>query len=369
MSAGLFDSHAIENALTTGTIMAEDGTKMSKSKKNYPDPMQVIDQYGVDSLRLYFASSSIMKTAQNVNFNQEAINDIKKKTINIIWNVLSFYKLVDDQKTTYGYEETVDNIMDRWLVSTTQQVIQQVTNALDAYDVVTASKTLMNHISDLSTWYVRRSRDRLRSKNAASVQVFRTVLKDIALLLAPFAPFIAESIYQHLPNVKQDSVHLDNWPEANPALIDENIESAMIEARQVVERAHALRKECGINVRQPLAAITVTSTQNTPSDLILEVIAEELNIKQVKWLSGSELHVVLDTKLTDSLKAEGEAREIIRKIQNARKNAHTPIDHAIHVNLPTWPKEYETEIKTKVKALTLTTDATFSIQDAGIWQA
>lgn len=369
MSAGLFGSHAFENALTTGTIMAEDGTKMSKSKKNYPDPMKVIDQYGVDSLRLYFASSSIMKTAQNVNFNQEAINDIKKKTINILWNTCSFYKLINDKNDQYGYDSLGDNVLDQWLVSTTQQLIGRVTRAMDAYDVVSASKALMEHISDLSTWYVRRSRDRLRSQEGSSVQIFKTVLKDISLLLAPFAPFIAESIYHQLPNQSQDSVHLDNWPEYQTKYVNERLETEMREARLIVERTHALRKEAGLNVRQPLAAITVTSSQVKPSQKILDVIAEEVNVKQVIWQTGSEMEVVLDTAITKSLRSEGEAREIVRKIQNARKNEQTPINHAITVHLPAWPKEYESEIKAKVKARALIQHDTFSIQDAGIWES
>lgn len=350
LSTALFNRPAFKNALTTGTIMAEDGTKMSKSKKNFPDPMEIVDQYGVDSLRLYFASSPLMKTAQNVNFNRESINDIRKKTMNILWNVFKFYALFDDGQVSYGYPEEPKDVMDRWLIALTSNLNRTVTEAMDNYDVVTASRALMEHIQDFSTWYLRRSRDRLRSGDSQSLQVMRTALREYVLLLAPFAPFIAEMVYQNLPGEKKESIHLEDWPGYREDLIDKELMAKSVGIREAVERIHALRKEAGIPVRQPLAKALVLAPSSHPGEALLTIIADEVNVKAVEWNEAEQLAVELDTNPTNELKAEGDARELIRKIQTERKKAGTAMDEWVTVKLPSWPKEHEEEIKQKVLA-------------------
>lgn len=350
MSTALFDKPAFENALTTGTIMAEDGTKMSKSKKNFPDPMEIINQYGVDSLRLYFASSPLMKTAQNVNFNRDAINDIRKKVLNIVWNVFKFYQLFDNGKTDYGYPEDPRSVLDKWLISLTQNLNKTVTQSMDQYDVVSASRALMEYVSHLSTWYLRRSRDRLRDGNSESLQVLRTALRDWALLMSPFAPFITEVIYQNLPGDKSDSIHLDMLPKVHNDLVRNELEDKMSEVRKAVEKIHAVRKVESIPLRQPCADVVVHSSIDKPKDNLLQVLASEVNVKKVTWLKADELSIDLNTDLTPELIAEGETRKLIRKIQSERKKLGLSVDQSIELILPSWPKDYEPEIKSKVLA-------------------
>ncbi len=350
MATALFGKPAFQNALTTGTIMAEDGTKMSKSKKNYPDPMEIINQYGVDSLRLYFASSPLMKTAENVNFNRAAIDEIRKKTFNIVWNVFKFYQLFDDGVGDYGFPDDPQDVLDKWLVSLTNNLIQTVTTAMDNYDVVLSSRSLMEYVQDLSTWYVRRSRDRLREGNNESLKVLRTALRTWILLMAPFAPFITEVIYQNLPGKKMASIHLESLPTFDQSASQPQLESIMAEARRIVEKAHSLRKDSGIRVRQPLSTLSVTSTLTAPSQEVMSVIADEVNVKKVNWEQGSELKITLDTTITEPLRTEGEARELIRQIQDLRKAQKTARDAMVIVEAPSWPIDFEDYIKSKVLA-------------------
>ncbi|HZZ98581.1 MAG TPA: isoleucine--tRNA ligase, partial [Candidatus Saccharimonadia bacterium] len=173
MSVGLFGKPSFQNAVTTGTILAEDGTKMSKSKKNYPDPMLVINKYGVDSLRLYLMSSPVMK-ADNLNFSEKSVDEIRKKVFGIWWNVFAFYKLYADQTLPVVFPAKLENVLDRWVVSKLERLTRDVTEAMDAYDVVLGSRLMMEFVADLSTWYLRESRERLRDQasNKEVSQVF-----------------------------------------------------------------------------------------------------------------------------------------------------------------------------------------------------
>lgn len=362
MSVGLFGKHTFENALTTGTIMAADGTKMSKSKRNFTDPMLLVDKYGVDSLRLYFASSPIMKTAENINFNETSVDELKKKVFNIFWNVFSFYSMYDNGETTYGFPENLDHVMDAWLASITQRLNQGVLKAMDAYDVVGASRLLIDYVNDLSTWYLRQSRDRLRNKQPQSLQVLRTALMEWAKLMAPFAPFFTEVLYQNLPGDKKSSIHLELLASLPASLRNVDLETAMAEIQKVAGEAHAQRKDKAIKVRQPLARLTVTSSVASPTPNLLAVLADEVNVKEVLWHQGNEARIELDTTLTPELKAEGEARELIRAIQDARKKMGTRIDEQVIVELPGWPESLTEDIKAKVLAKELVRGETIVVR-------
>ncbi len=159
MSVGLFGTHTFENAVTSGTILAENGDKMSKSKRNFPDPTLIFEKYGVDALRFYLMNSVVMK-AENINFSEAGVKEVYQKVISILWNVCSFYKLYVSNKIMG--EPKPSHALDRWIVSRTNSLIQSVTTALDAYDTVTTCRVMSDFINDLSTWYVRRSRDRIK---------------------------------------------------------------------------------------------------------------------------------------------------------------------------------------------------------------
>ena len=358
MSVALFGKHTFENALTTGTIMAADGTKMSKSKRNFTDPMLLVDKYGVDALRLYFASSPVMKTAENVNFSEEQVDEIRKKVLVMMWNMVSFYKLYDNGEQDFELPQGAVHVLDKWLVSKVEGITQTVITAMDSYDVVTASRTLIEFVQEFSTWWLRLSRDRLRDNatNHEALQVFRAALMRWSLLIAPFAPFFAELVYQNLVTNGKESIHLELLPNVSSLkseLLHPDLESKTIEVRKAIEKIHAVRKANSIKLRQPLASATITSPVKSPMQNLLDVLAQEVNVKQVIWKKGELLEVVLNTLITPELEAEGKAREIIRKIMDARKVAQTDHDELVDVELPEWPELFEAEIKTKVLAKTL----------------
>lgn len=353
MSVGLFGTHAFENAVTTGTILAEDGSKMSKSKKNYPDPTLLIDKYGVDSLRLYLMSSVVMK-ADNLAFSESAVDDIRKNVMNIWWNIFMFYQAYCIQEK-HVMPNRVSHPLDRWLLSKIESLTVTVTKHMDAYDVVSASRPMMTFAKEFSTWYLRLSRDRLRD-SVESQAVFAYALRRYTLLMAPFTPFMSERIFQNLPGVK-DSVHLEDWPGAKLEYIDPNLEKNMEEAAKVVERGHAERKLSNIRLRQPLASLA-TGSHIAQYPEFQKLISEELNVKHVTYspslnpspADSQGISVELDKNITKELEEEGRARDLMRDIQGARKKAGLTQSTQVVVELPDWPESFEKEIKAKVGA-------------------
>jgi isoleucyl-tRNA synthetase len=363
LSVGVFSKPSFENVLTTGTILAEDGSKMSKSKKNYPDPMLLINKYGVDSLRLYLMSSVVMK-ADNLNFSENEVSELRKKVFVIWWNLFAFYKTYSEAKVNAAglniseQPQKVNHVMDRWMLAHLQTVIKGVTTAFDSYDVVRGSRLLIELMNEISTWYLRQSRDRLKddTANAAEAgQVFGHILVTLSQLFAPVAPFFSEFTYRELVNEKQ-SVHLSQWPQGNDASMDQKLIQDMSLARQIVEAAHGVRKEKGIKVRQPLAGVTVVSSQTEVQSDVVQVLLTEINVKKLDWhqQAGPVIDKVeLDTDLTPELKAEGEARDVMRQIQQLRKEAGVNVNDLVKVQLPSWPETWTDQIKAKAKVLEL----------------
>lgn len=360
LSVGLFDAPAFQNALTTGTILAEDGSKMSKSKKNYPDPMLLINKYGVDSLRLYLMSSVVMK-ADNLNFSEKEVSELRKKVFVIWWNVFAFFKnFVEPGLDRQKYPLTdlpaqVDDVMDKWILSRLHHVIKQVTSDMDSYDVVRASRTLIDFMSGLSNWYLRQSRERLKGEDESaqkSGQVFGHVLVTLAQLFAPLTPFFSEITYQALVG-EDSSVHLSHWPVVSDSHLHPELEKNMELGRQIAEAVLAQRKEQSLKVRQPLQKVTVTSPKDALRENVTHIILSEINVKEMQWQRGEVFGVELDTTLTPELKAEGVARELMRSIQQLRKEAGVNVNDLVTVEAPSWPAEWEDQIKqkTKLKAL------------------
>lgn len=365
MSVGLFGKNTFENAVTTGTIQAEDGSKMSKSKKNFPDPSKLMNELGVDSLRLYLMSSPIMR-AENLNFSEREVADIKRKVFNIWWNVFTFYQLYADKSQPLTFPDKVDHVMDAWLITKTESLTKDVLDHMDNYDVVSASREMMDFVNDLSTWYLRTSRNRLRSKdNSQSSRVFGTAIYRLSLLFAPFTPFFSELMYQNL-NVedKKESIHHELLPTPNTSQIDDQLDDEMKTLRKVVESAHAQRQLSGFKLKQPLAKLFVSSKQTIREDLY-QVLKDEINVLKVEWDSNSKedniISTSLDLVLTDELKAMGQVRQIISQIQKQRKKLGVAYDQLVNVELPDWPKAHEEEIKEKVLAKTLKKSEEFKV--------
>ncbi len=348
IAGAIKDTNAFQNVIVNGIVLAEDGKKMSKRLQNYPDPVLLIDKYGSDSLRLYLASSPVLK-AENLNFSEKEVADIRRKVFIIWWNMVAFYEqFADTSQDVTVVPSSTSHSLDKWLVSRVQSLIDDVTQTMDHYDIVRSTRMLMEFVDELSTWYLRLSRDRLRegeTRESAS-HAFGYALYTLAQLMAPFAPFFSETVNQILLK-KEVSVHLSDWPIAQSELVDSQLEAKMVEIKRVVEEARSLRKEAGLKVRQPLSKLTVHSTFGTPSEQLLETMAQELNVKTVEWLTDDSLQLQLDTSLTPELLAEGQAREVVRTIQSLRKEAGLQPDTQVVVQLPEWPEAWTEYIKHK----------------------
>jgi len=316
LSAILFDKIPFENVLTTGTIMAEDGQKMSKSLKNYPDPFEVINKYGADTLRFYMLASPVMN-AENTNFSEKGLEETYKKITVLLYNISNFYQDYQ-QKGDEEYKKS-NNIMDKWIISLTEELNEDVQKNLEEYNTVKACASIKKYIDNLSTWYVRNSRDRFNNKDESARKTLRYVLEKLTKILAPIIPFATEKIYQDM-NGKNKSVHLQKYPKTEKKLINKELEQQMQTTRDIVSVALRERDKAHIGIKWPLARAEVKAPIRIEKELN-EIIKEELNIKEIIYKKFKEIEIKLDTNMTPELEAEGFAREISRKIQATRKKA------------------------------------------------
>ncbi len=311
LSCILFEDIPFENVLTTGTILAKDGSKMSKSKENYPDPWTIFEKYGVDSLRFYLLFSSVMN-ADNLNFSEKGVEEIYKKVILLLNNVNNFYLMY---KTRAKASSNSKNILDRWIISRLNQTNKEITENMKNYNTIKVCSEIKKFVEELSTWYLRRSRERFSADKKAE-KTLKFVLEEFSKLIAPTIPFVAEKIFQSV-NSEKESVHLENWPKVNSKKIDKKLNKKMDLTRELVSVALKERDASKISLRQPLAKLEIKGADLSKE--YSELIAEELNVKKVVLKKGKEISVNLDIKITPELKAEGYAREISRQVQAFRK--------------------------------------------------
>jgi len=333
ISTILFDHAPFENVVTTGTVLAEDGSKMSKSKNNYPDPWLLFNKYGVDALRFYLMSSTLMK-GEDVNFSEKLVQETASKIINRFDNVVTFYDLYRDMEIEDKEYNASENVLDKWITARLKQFTLEVKNGMENYDLVLATRPFELFVEDLSTWYLRRSRDRLKEGSEEAKHTLFFVLKNTVQLFAPFMPFIAEDIWQKLKFMTDPiSVHLTNFfMNINTQDIDMKVIEEMQKVREIVTLGLQARQKAGIPVRQPLQELIIN---NLPDGKVgyelpveyIEILKDELNIKEVKFIEGGELKVELDTHITEELKTEGQYRELLRAVQDIRKkNGLNPMD-------------------------------------------
>ncbi len=313
LSTAIKDSEAFEHVIANGTVLAEDGKKMSKRLRNYPDPADVFEKYGADAVRYYLATSQVMK-AEDLCFSEKAVDEVVKKVLLILLNVFSFHKMFAGPNLEADSKS--DNVLDRWILSKTESFKNEITNGYNSYDLNLATRPIEPFINGLSTWYLRRSRERIKSSDKRAVGTLKYVLLELSKVIAPVIPFIADYIYQELEGNKQ-SVHLEDWPEVRDKFIDKELEEKMEQVRGVVSLALQKRAEAGIKVRQPLSQLNIPKYKL--EDEFLELIKDEVNIKKVVLDSKLKGGVRLDTKISSELEEEGMAREFIRQVQALRK--------------------------------------------------
>lgn len=332
VSTILFGKAPFQNVVTTGTVLASDGEKMSKSKNNFPDPWILFDKYGVDAIRFYLMSSPVMK-GEDFNFSEKGVGDIASKIIGRLDNITTFYELYRDKSVENGNQSKSKNILDKWILARLSDVINQVTKGMELYDMSQATRPFDLFIEDLSTWYLRRSRERLKDGDKDAKVTLYTVLKITAQLIAPFAPFVAEDIWQKLKNEDDvESVHLSDWLESIKNN-NEIIISEMQKARDIVTLGLEARQKSGIKVRQPLNELSVREYGLQKE--YTEIIKDELNVKNISVDESLDTPVILDTHITLELKEEGNYRELVRAIQDMRKEAGLSPSDVIELSIET----------------------------------
>jgi len=426
LAVALFDSTAFKNVIVNGILLAEDGSKMSKRLKNYPEPANVIKKYGADAIRLYMLDSPAAK-ASDLCFSERGVELELRQVMIPLWNAYSFfitYARIYDWKPKGAFAPS--QTMDRWILSKLHQLIHQVETGLDDYDLAEAVKPFVGFIDQLTNWYIRRCRRRYWAEEASQDRddafwTLYTVLVELAKVAAPFIPFMSDEMYLNLKDeAMPKSVHLSDYPQYDPSLRDRHLEQAMEAVQTVVSLGHALRKENKLKVRQPLPKVHIAS----PSEEVLgfldeqkALILDELNVKGVdftteekslvsligkpnfrvlgkqvgkrmpdvqkavqtfsqetleKILNGEmitlelddlTLHlgsneilvdrqvqdgliaanegiitIALDTSLTEELKVEGLAREVVNKVNTMRRDQGFDVSDRIHLTLQTTPR-------------------------------
>lgn len=332
LGTALFGRSPYENVIVNGLVLAEDGKKMSKSLQNYPDPMLVADNAGADAMRMYLLSSPVIR-GEDLNFSEKGVLELQRKNIGRLHNVLQMYEMfADNTKASAGSE----HVLDRWIIARLNEFIAESTAGYKNYELDKATRPIVDFIDDLSVWYLRRSRDRLKGEDdadkKATIATLRYILKNLSLVMAPAMPFYAEYLWGQV-KAEGDvvSVHLGDWPKGGD--VDKSLITTMDLVRSLATAGLNIRKQNGFNVRQPLQSFTIKHHGNPPAhwkecELLLR---DELNVEEVLLVedkhhseSGLEFTVdqtELDTNLTDTLKAKGIARDLMRAIQDMRKKA------------------------------------------------
>ncbi|MDR1363715.1 MAG: isoleucine--tRNA ligase [Spirochaetaceae bacterium] len=296
LAAALFKRPAFKNCIVSGLVLASDGKKMSKSLKNYTDPMEAVNMFGADALRLFLIHSAVVK-ADDLRYSDEGVRDVLKSVLLPLWNAYSFF-------VTYANIDGVapcappvspQNPLDRWILSESQTLIARVGGALDVYDLSRAIDPIVEFIDSLNNWYIRRSRRRFwRSvengvdgdKNDAYAVLLEALLT-LVKIAAPFTPFIAEMIWQNLRRPDDPvSVHLADWPVPQENRFDRELEFKMSCVKRAVALGRALRSANNVKNRQPLSMVSLVTCDEREKSALLEmegIIGEELNVKRVVW--------------------------------------------------------------------------------------
>ena len=296
LASHLFDKPAFQNCIVNGLVLASDGRKMSKSLRNYTDPVEAINKFGADALRLFLIHSAVVR-ADDLRYSDEGVRDVIKNIILPLWNSYSFfvtYANIDKiQPTGHLFDEKLpSNPLDAWLLSITQKLVKDVTAGLDDYDLSGAVDPIVKFIDEMNNWYIRRSRRRFwKSENdedkKEAYEALYIALKTFSLVASPFIPFITEQIWQNLrTSDDKESVHLCDYPIYNEKWHNEELEFKMATVQKAVSMGRSLRNTFNLKNRQPLASVALVTRNENEKRVLAEMedsIREELNVKKVEF--------------------------------------------------------------------------------------
>ena len=332
LSTALFDRPAFKSAVSHGIILGNDGQKMSKSLRNYPDVNEVFDRDGADAMRWFLLSSPILRGG-NLVVTEQGIREGVRQFLLPLWNTWYFFSLyanASNYEAKWSTEST--DVLDRYLLSKAHDVVNEVEGHFNRFDSYSAAASLRDFADVLTNWYVRRSRDRFWEGSAEAFDTLYTVLEVITRAAAPLLPMVAEQIWQGLTGGR--SVHLEDWPDASKLPHDQKLVEAMDQVRTVSSVASSLRKGNGLRVRLPLAKLTVVTKNAQSLAEFADIIAEELNVKSVNLVelsldSTSEFGVI--KRLTVNSRAAGPriGKSVQAVIQAAKAGDWSEIDGVV----------------------------------------
>ena len=309
LASHLFDKPAFENLIVNGLVLASDGKKMSKRLRNYPDPLEVCGRHGADAVRMYMCNSPVVR-AESLRFKEEGVNDVVKDIFLPLYNA---YRFLVQEVTRYETSNNVkfvpnkslvvssDNFTDKWIYASAQSMISQIRDSFEKYELFAVAPKLLQFLENLTNWYVRMNRDRMRGNMGSesakiSLNVLYDVVFDLVVLMAPITPFITEHIYTNLKNVlpesdgrNQLSVHFVMVPQPDKSVVDaDSIIRAVSNMQQVVLLGRKIREQRGVNLKTPVQSVTVISSNPTVLKDVAELeqyICDELNAIEIKTSS------------------------------------------------------------------------------------
>ncbi len=336
-------SNPYKNVISLGHVLDEKGEKMSKSKGNVVNPWDMIAKYGADAVRWYFFT--LNSPGDPKLFAEKDLQQVHRKFLMTLWNSYVFYATyaVENSKTkNQKPKNTTKHALDTWILSRLNTVAGEMTKRMDAYDITGAGRILENFvINDVSLWYIRRSRGRLQNPSSDgelenASRTLQTVLMNACILAAPFMPFLSEYIFGEIvgkswtASKKNESVHWQDWPASAGKMTAKKLEKDMELVRETVTKALAERARAGIKVRQPLSKLTLNKEKYHLPKELQAILREEINVKEVAK-GALEGDLELDTVITPELRAEGTVREILRSVQDMRKEAGYKPRHRIRL--------------------------------------
>jgi isoleucyl-tRNA synthetase len=348
-----------KNVICLGLILDGEGKKMSKSVGNIVDPWVMIEKYGVDTLRFWMYA--VNQPGDSKSFDEKTVVELHRQVFGLLYNVLTFYELYRDKSL-----EVVDsklrnssNILDIWILSRFDELNSLCVENMEKYKLLEPTRAIRDFIGDLSTWYLRRSRDRIKSGDKEAINTLYFILKNLAKIMAPFAPFSADDIWLKLKNEHDlESVHLSDWPACagRPKLekVDKDIIHDMEKVREIVSLGLEARQKAGLKVRQPLSKIEIKDFSLNKK--YFDLIKDELNVKELVENKNIETNVSLNLEITAELKEEGNYRELVRSMQDMRKKAGLTPSDVVSFSIETseigekFIQRFESEIKKTVLA-------------------